>query len=171
MIDSRYRFHAKRLGMPLDFNRRMDLSNFPIERARLEVAMPTILLGSACMIGFGWMIQYEVNLAGPLIFLFVIGFCVSASMNTVQVLVIDIFPGRAGSATAANNLARCELGAAATAGVVPMIQKVGTGWTTTFFGLLVLVTSPVLWYIMHQGPKWRAATKERKEREQREGKA
>jgi MFS family permease len=166
IIDSRYRFHAKRLGMPLKFNRQVDLSNFPIERARLEVVIPTLAVGAACFIGFGWMVQYKVNLSGPLIFLFVIGFCVSASINTVSVLLIDIYPGKAGTATAANNLVRCWLGAGATSGVVPLIDKIGMGWTTTFFGLLVIVFSPILWYIMKNGPKWRRASKERKDRQE-----
>ncbi|RDW81883.1 MFS multidrug transporter-like protein [Coleophoma cylindrospora] len=166
IIDSRYRAHAKRSGLPLEFNRRVDLSNFPIERARLEVAIPPLALGTACMIGFGWMIQYKVNLSGPLILLFFIGFCTSASLNTVSVLLVDLYPGRAGAASAANNLVRCWIGAAATSGVVPLINKVGIGWATTFFGLLVVVFSPILWYVMENGPKWRRATKERKEREE-----
>ncbi|KAK2760950.1 hypothetical protein FQN54_002192 [Arachnomyces sp. PD_36] len=167
-IDSRYKVHAKRLGMPLDFNRHVDLSDFPIERARLEVAIPTLALGSAFLIGFGWMVQYKINLSGPLIFLFAIGFCISASFNTIAVLLVDIYPGRAGAATAANNLVRCWLGAGATSGVVPLINKIGIGWTTTFFGLLVVVFSPTLWYIMKNGPKWRRAAKERKEQQEAE---
>ena len=165
-IDSRYKAHAKRLGMPLEFNRRVDLSNFPIERARLEVAIPTLAIGSACIIGFGWMVQFKVNLSGPLILLFAIGFCVSASLNTVSVLLVDIYPGKAGTATAANNLVRCWLGAGATSGVVPLMNKIGIGWTTTFFGLLVIVFSPILWYIMKKGPKWRRAAKEREDRQE-----
>ena len=166
IIDARYRYHAKRLGLPLGFNRRVDLSNFPIERARLEVAIPLLALSSACIIGFGWMLQYKVNLSGPLIFLFIIGFCTSASLNTVSVLLVDLYPGRAGSASAANNLVRCWLGAGAVSGVVPLINKVGIGWATTFLGLLIVVFCPILWYIMQNGPKWRRATKERKERQE-----
>ncbi|KAL9105962.1 MAG: hypothetical protein Q9227_008955 [Pyrenula ochraceoflavens] len=163
-IDARYRVHAKRLGMPLRPNRNVDLSNFPIERARLEVAIPNVALGSACFIGFGWMVQAKVNLAGPLIFLFVIGFCVSASINTVSVLLVDLYPGKAGTATAANNLVRCWLGAGATSGLEPLIRKIGIGWTTTFFGLLCIVFSPLLWYVMRQGPRWRREAREKKER-------
>lgn len=165
-IDSRYKVHAKRLGMSLEFNRRVDLSNFPIERARLEVAIPTVALGSACIIGFGWMVQYKVNLSGPLIFLFAIGFSTSATVNTVSVLLVDIYPGKAGTATAANNLVRCWLGAGATSGVVPLINKIGIGWTTTFFGLILVVLSPILWYVMENGPKWRRAAKEREDQQE-----
>jgi hypothetical protein len=134
--------------MPLEINRHVDLTNFPIERARLEVAIPT--------------------LAGPLIFLFVIGFCTSSSINTVYVLPIDLFPGKAGTATAAKNLARCWLGAGATSGVVPLINKVGMGWTAVFYGLRLIAFSPLLWHVMKNGPKWRHATKARKERQGKE---
>lgn len=164
IIDSRFRAHAKRLGYPLEYNRRLDLSDFPIERARIEVALPTICVGSAFIIAFGWMVQAKVNLAGPLIFLYVIGFCVSASLNSIAVLLIDLFPGRPGSASAANNLCRCWLGAAGTSAIVPMINTLGLGWTTTFWGLLPIVTSPLLWYIMVNGPKWRKATKAKQDR-------
>ena len=166
MIDARYKHHAKRLGMPMEYNRRVDLSNFPIERARLEAATPTLALGSVCMIGFGWMVQYKVNLAGPLIFLFIIGFCVSASINTISVLLVDLYPGKAGTASAANNLVRCWLGAGSVSFVVPMINKIGMGWTTTFYGLLVIGFSPILYYVMRNGPEWRRATKAKKERQE-----
>lgn len=164
VIDSRYRYHAKRLGMPIVHNRRADLTDFPIERARIEVALPTLFLGCACQIGFGWTVQYKTNLAGPLILLFVIGFCLSATMNAIAVLVVDIYPSKAGTATAANNLLRCWLGAGATGFVVPMINAMGIGWTGTFFALVVVAFSPVLWYIMSQGPKWRRERKEKEER-------
>lgn len=114
------------------------------------------------MIGFGWMIQYKVNLSGPLILLFVIGFCTSASLNTINVLLVGIFPGRAGSATAANNLVTCWLGAGATSGVVPLIDKVGIGWTTSFLAALNVLFCPILWYIMKNGPQWRRNSTEKK---------
>jgi hypothetical protein len=115
------------LGVPLKYNRNVDLSNFPIERSRLEVIIPTVALVSACFIGFGWMIQYKVNLVGPLIFLFVIGFCVSASISTVAVLLIDIYPGKAGTASAANNLVCCWVGAGEMSDVEALIIKFGIG--------------------------------------------
>lgn len=117
MIDLRFKYHAKRLGMPIISNRRADLTNFPVERARLEVAVPTLFLGSACMIGFGRTVQYKTSLAGPLILLF----------------------------------------------VVPMIDAIGVGWACTFLGLVVIAISPVLWYIMNQGPRWRRESKEKAE--------
>ncbi|KAF2270032.1 MFS general substrate transporter [Lojkania enalia] len=170
-IDARYKAHARRLNIPLEYNRQVDLNDFPIEQARLEVAIPNIALGSACFIGFGWMVQCKVHLSGPLILLFVIGFCVSAALNTVSVLLIDIYPGKAATASAANNIVRCWLGAGATSGVEPLIVRVGIGWAVTFFGVLVVAGSPTLWYVMKNGPSWRRTMREKKERQRAEREA
>ena len=159
MIDSNFRRHSKRLGISTDANRQTDLTNFPIERARLEVALPTIILGSGCIIGFAWTLQFRTNLAGPLILLFVIAFCLSASLNCVATLMLDLYPDKAGTS---NNLLRCLMGAAATAVIVPMINGIGMGWSALIFAFLNLAATPLLWYIMRQGPQWRAETRQKK---------
>lgn len=155
MIDANFHRHAKRLGITIEKNRRTDLTGFPIERARLEVAVPTIILTTACTIGLGWMLQEQVHLSGPLIMLFFIGFCASASLNCIAALLLDLYFGRAGTVAASNNLLRCLLGAGATAATVPLINGVGIGWALTIFGFLNTVFMPLLWYIMRQGPSWR----------------
>ncbi|KAL9471055.1 hypothetical protein ACSS6W_008996 [Trichoderma asperelloides] len=162
MLDSNFKRHATRLGITVEKNRHTDLAGFPIERARLEVALPTILLGSACIVGFGWTLHYKTNLAGPLILLFVIAFCLSASLNCVACLMLDLYPGKAGTVSASNNLLRCLLGAGATAAIVPLIDAIGVGWAVTIFAFLNIVALPLLWYIMKQGPSWRAEMLQKK---------
>lgn len=164
MLDSNFRRHAKRLGIPIEKNRQTDMEHFPIERARIEVALPTILLGSACLIGFGWTVEAKTNLAGPLIFLFVLGFCISASLNSVACLILDVYPTKAATVSASNNLLRCLLGAGATAAIVPMINAIRIGWSVTIFALINIFALPLLWYVMRQGPRWRSrALKKKKE--------
>ncbi|KEQ85577.1 MFS general substrate transporter [Aureobasidium pullulans EXF-150] len=158
MIDTNFERHAKRLGVDTDNNKQTDLKDFPIERARLEVAVPMIILGSACNIGFGWTVQCKTNLAGPLILLFVIAFCTSSSLNCVACLMLDLYPGQAGTVTASNNLLRCLLGAGATAATVPLINAIGFGWAVMVFAILNVVALPLLWYVMREGPKWRTGT-------------
>lgn len=162
IIDSRFRHYANELGLEVVRNRKIDLTNFPLEKARIEVVLPTLYLGSACIIAFGWTVQCETHLAGPLILLFFIGLCSSATNSTFQVLLVDIYPGRAGAVTAANNLLKCWLGAAAAALVIPMINSIGVGWTCTLFSLLVVACSPLLWFIMKHGPRWRREAAEKK---------
>ncbi|KAK5047715.1 hypothetical protein LTR84_006380 [Exophiala bonariae] len=162
IIDSRFRHYANKLGLEVVRNRKMDLTDFPLEKARIEVVLPTLYLGSACIIAFGWTVQSETHLAGPLILLFFIGFCSSATNSTFQVLLVDIYPGRAGAVTAANNLLKCWLGAAAAALVIPMINAIGVGWTCTLFSVFFVAGSPLLWFIMKHGPRWRREAAEKK---------
>ncbi|KAF6233454.1 hypothetical protein HO173_008386 [Letharia columbiana] len=167
-IDWNYRRHAKKNGFPLTKNRHQDLTNFPIEKARLEVALPLLYIGNIGSIAYGWTLDYRTNLAGPLILLFVFGYGSMAAFQVMQILMVDINPGNAASATAANNLFRCLLGAGSTAVVVPMIDKMGVGWAYTFASLVWIALSPSLWLLMKYGPGWR---KDKKEKEHRKEKA
>lgn len=165
-IDWNYRRHAKRNGFPLVKNRHQDLTNFPIERARLEVALPLLYIGNIGSIAYGWTLEYKTNLAGPLIVLFVVGYGSMAAFQVMQILIVDIHPGNAASVTAANNLFRCLLGAGSTAVVVPMIDKMGVGWAYTFASLVWIALSPTLWLLMKYGPGWRKEKKEKEDRKE-----
>ena len=84
--------------------------------------------------------------------------------NTSNVLIVDIYPGKAGATTASNNLSRCLLGAVASAVIVSMINAMGSGWAFTLIGLLYLVFAPVLLLIMKYGIKWRKEIRDKEER-------
>ncbi|KAL6716027.1 hypothetical protein ACLMJK_006989 [Lecanora helva] len=166
MIDLNYRRHAKANGFPLTKNRYQDLTDFPIERARLEVAMPLLYLAVVSLIGYGWVLNARTNLAGPLVMLFLFGYGSSTSFQVLQILMVDITPGQAAAATAANNLFRCLLGAGSTAVVVPMINRMGVGWAYTLLALLWVCFSPMLWSLTKYGPIWRKAKKEKSDAKQ-----
>ena len=82
-----------------------------------------------------------------------------------------------GSATAANNLLRCELGAAASAAINPMRMKMGWGWAFTTLAFISIAASPTLWITTRYGIKWRQrrirneAEKEKVKREKAEARA
>ena len=88
----------------------------------------------------------------------------------MQILMVDINPENAAAATAANNLFRCLLGAGSTAVVVPMIDRMGVGWTYTFASLVWIAFSPLLWALMKYGPKWRKEKKAKIDAEEKEAK-
>ncbi|KAF4632081.1 hypothetical protein G7Y89_g6043 [Cudoniella acicularis] len=163
-IDWNYRRYAKALGYPLKKNRQLDLTNFPIERARMEVALPLFYLGAAAMIAYGWVLHYETNLAGPLILLFVMGWAFLAAYQSLNILLVDMHPGRGATVTAASNLFRCLLSAGASAVVVPMIEAMGRGWTYTFAAAVWLLFSPVLFLLIRWGPGWRKEKKAKADR-------
>ena len=155
LADWNYKQHATRLGVSVDKRRQQDLSDFPIEVARLQIALPLVGLASATLIAYGWVLQTAQQLAAPLILLFFIGFAGSGAFSIVSTLVVDVCPESAGQATAANNLVRCFLGAGASAVVGPMLKCLGRGGTYTIVGGLWVAFVPLMLCIMKWGKAWR----------------
>ncbi|KAI0595705.1 major facilitator superfamily transporter [Biscogniauxia sp. FL1348] len=163
-----YRRHCKKLNVPFDRLRQQDLTNFPIEQARLQISSPPLIMFALVLSGWGWALEYRAPLAVPIVLLFLMGITLVGFTNTVNILIVDINPGQAASATAANNLTRCLIGAAATALISPMLSGIGAGWSFTIFSLVYIIFCPVLWLIMKNGVKWRKAKLEKKEKKARE---
>ncbi|KAJ5587857.1 uncharacterized protein N7459_003622 [Penicillium hispanicum] len=155
LVDWNYRRHARRAGMPVVRNRRQDITNFNIERARLEIALPVYYLSNILMIAYGWVMGRRVNLAAPVILLFLSGWALNATSQVLNALMVDIWPGQSAAATAANNLMRCELGAAASAAINPMQIAMGWGWAYTTLAFISVAASPILWIMTRYGIKWR----------------
>ena len=81
--------------------------------------------------------------------------------------MVDIYPGKPATATAANNVVRCLLGAGATAAIGPLANAVGNGWAYTILALLFVLSSAGPVATMRSGIKWRRAKKEKSERKER----
>jgi MFS family permease len=163
IIDWNFRRHAHRLGIPVEKGKQHDLSEFPIERARMEVAIPMVLLGAVGLLCYGWLIALRVSIAGPCVFLFMVGYSITAGFNCMAILLVDMYPGKPATATAANNLVRCLMGAGAAAAVIPLIDAVGFGFTVTIASGIWIAFTPMLWVIMKYGPKWRKEAKAKQE--------
>jgi hypothetical protein len=153
-IDLNYRRYAKKLGFPLVKTKQTDLRSFPIEKARLEVALPMIIV-QALSTSYEWTTHFNTNLTGPLIFLFILTTSAALYFTILSILLIDLYPESPGTTAAANNLVRCWLGAAATVAIIPLINVMGRVWSATFFGFLCMAFTPILLAIMEWGPEWR----------------
>lgn len=163
-INWNYRRHAKRVGIPLTKGSQDDLSNFPVERARIEIGMPLLAISTCVLFSWGWALEYNAPVAVPCVLLFLMGVGMIGFNNAVMVLVTDMYRTKAGAATAANNLTRCLIGAAFTAAISPMIESIGAGWSFTILGFLCLAGAPLLLVIMKNGIKWRRNIKEKEDR-------
>ncbi|RJE19044.1 transporter, partial [Aspergillus sclerotialis] len=126
VIDNNYARTARKLGFPVDRRKGDDLRHFPIEKSRLQTVFPGMALGIAAFIPYGWVLERRAPLVAPLILQFVISFCFIASLNTLNTLLIDLFPDRPATAAAACNLVRCWLGAVGAAVIDHMLS--GMGW-------------------------------------------
>ncbi len=153
--------------------RQHDLSHFPIETARLQAGLPLYALSTAIMLAWGWAVQRQVHLAVLCVLLFLNGVGMIGFQNAANTLLIDITPGRAGAAVAANNLTRCLVGAVATAVINPMVRGMGgPGWAFFVIGALYAATAPGIFLLMARGVAWRQAERvaEDRRRAKREAK-
>lgn len=164
LLDRNFARFARNLNVKVHKGRDQDLTQFPIEKARLQIAIPASYFACVMVICFGWVLDVNGPLAAILVILFLAAFAMSIAFNVTSTLLVDFYPRRAGTATAANNLVRCLLGAGATAVVIPMINGMGRGWTFTFLGLVIIAASPMLWVNYIWGMKWREQRRVRDER-------
>lgn len=155
MLDRNYKKVAKQIGFIIDRKHGDDLRHFPIERARLEIIWPILSFGLACVLCYGWVLEKNAHLAAPLILQFFIGLCVNGAFNILSTLVVDLYPQSPSTATAANNLVRCFMGAGGTGIINIMIDQMGRGWCFTFISLVCFSTMPMLWVELKWGPGWR----------------
>lgn len=155
LIDINYKRIAKANNITIDRERGDDLRNFPIEKARVQVICPFLAVGIIALVAYGWVLQFEAPIAGPLTLQFVMGLCLVGSYNVMCIMLVDLYPESPAIATAANNLVRCLLGAGGTAIVVPMINTMGRGWCFTFIAAVLTLASPMLWVEFKWGPSWR----------------
>lgn len=164
VADWNYARHSRRLGITVSKTRRQDdLLEFPLERARVEVILPLVVLAGFSMIAYGWVLHYATNLAGPLVLLLFMGYSISATFNIMSVLMVDIYPESPASATAANNLVRCWVGAGTSAAIVPLINGVGRGWAFSLLGFTCFLCVPALVVVSKWGHGWRRERHRREE--------
>jgi MFS family permease len=147
-------------GRLMDWNYRRvakndNLAGFPLERARLSVAVPFLVVGTAAVLCYGWTLEVETSLAAPLVMHFLIGLFLTSAFNCMSVMLVDYYPLSPSTATAANNLVRCLVGAGGTGIINIMVEGMGRGWCFTFIAAVVAAASPILWVLLKWGPGWR----------------
>ncbi|KAF2627738.1 MFS general substrate transporter [Macroventuria anomochaeta] len=155
VVDWNFKRHAARLNMPISKGKQQDLSNFPIERVKLEIVLPGHVIGILGLIMFGWTVKFQTHLAGPEVALFITGFGISTAFNITNGLLIDLHRDKPAAATAAINFVRCLMSAAGSAAIIPMCRAMDPGWAFTFIGLVYVVLIWVVVWIMKNGLKWR----------------
>ena len=162
-IDWNFRRHSQKLGIDIVKGKQQDIENFPVERARLEVALPIMYFGCAGFLPYGWVMSLQSPpLAAVIILLFINAWAISGSMQALSVLNVDCHPESSAAASAALNLIRCLLGAGGVAAVIPLLDKIGSGWTGTLVTFIWILSSAMWWAPLIWGPRWR---KEKKTKE------
>ena len=160
-INWNYRRHAKKLGLTVDKGQQIDLANFPIGQARLEVALPLLYVTAVLVIAWGWALESRTSVAVPCVLAFVMGVVYIGVLNVFNTLITDLYRKKAGAAIAANWFVRCMFAAVMTAVIQPLILAVGSGWAYTIMGSSYVVFSPAMLLIMRKGLAWRKEEREK----------
>jgi MFS family permease len=146
--------------LDFDYNRVKSLyegnpEDFPLERARLRTLWLWAGIQIASVLVFGWTMEYHVNIAVPIICTFFLGWSATSIIGIITTYMVDIFPKKGASATAALNFVRCLMGAGGTAAVLPITNAIGVGWTFTLWAGLMLAALGLIILQMAKGQKWR----------------
>ncbi|KAJ5149143.1 hypothetical protein N7448_000721 [Penicillium atrosanguineum] len=138
--------------------------NFPIEYARMRNTWWITAVFIVCTAVYGF--SLDTHLAVPVILQYVIAYCATAIFTINSALVIDLYPGASASATAVNNLMRCEVGAAGVAAVQPIIDAITAEYTFLLLAGITLAMVPLLMAEMRWGAGWRMERTERLKRKE-----
>ena len=156
------RIAAQNGGLPPFKNNKQDISDFPIERARLQIAVPSAITAAISIAAYGWLLHYEAPLWVSIAFLFLIGYFMTASYQVMNVLVVDLNYDTPATATAANNLVRCFIGAASTAAIIPLLDLIGRGMSYTIVAGIWTGIVPLSLLVYRYGLQWRRERDARK---------
>ncbi|KAL7913605.1 major facilitator superfamily domain-containing protein [Trichoderma velutinum] len=153
--DWNYARVARSHGFSVDKKRGDDLTKFPIEKARLSIVWPFVYVGAVAIICFGWAATLKTHISVLLVLTFAMALFLTACYNSMNLLLVDLYPNSPSTASAANNLTRCLMAAGGSAVIEPMIRVMGTGWAYTLIGILIIALSPSLFIVTRYGPVWR----------------
>ncbi|PLB45422.1 MFS general substrate transporter [Aspergillus steynii IBT 23096] len=157
LMDWNFRRHGRKVGVEVQRNQQtaQQLREIPLERVRLQLTLPLVYLSSICMLGYGWIMNYDVHIAGPLVILFLLGNANTAVNNSLNALIVDLNAYQPATAVAVTNLFKFLSGAGIVAGVLPLIDVVGIGWVGTIIAGFWCLISPLLWLLYVYGHEWR----------------
>ncbi|KAL5387044.1 hypothetical protein PMIN02_008233 [Paraphaeosphaeria minitans] len=130
--------NSRRLGLSSDKTEQHDLTNFPIERARLEIVLPLSMATAAVLIAWGWALQARTSIAVFCALGIILGISYTGVINAFNALVTDYYRTKAAGAVAIHWFCGCSVAAMMSAIIQPMIDGVGAGWAYTILGALHL---------------------------------
>ena len=158
LLDRDYIRTAKRYNLPVDKTTN-DLSNFPIERARLLSVFPLLAISTTATVGFGWALNQHTSIAVPLTLTFFSGASQVAIFTVCGTLLTDLNPKQSATVQAGYNLIRCALSAGGIAGLQALIDAIGVGWCFTVYSIIGALCIPIFVLLRSHGMQWRTGSR------------
>ncbi|KAF9068628.1 major facilitator superfamily domain-containing protein [Rhodocollybia butyracea] len=125
---------------------------------RLKSTVHGLVIFPLCVVGYAWVIQERVNLAGVCAMLFACGFTSIFVYTSTLAYIVDSNVGRSSSAVALNSFFRCTLAFIFEEIAVPMQDGLGDGWMYTIIAFIMGVSGVCTAVVMFKGEQWRKET-------------
>ncbi|BGP42886.1 hypothetical protein JCM10449v2_006898 [Rhodotorula kratochvilovae] len=129
----------------------------PEPEMRIRSTYPVLAVLPCLYVVYGWLVYYEVHVAGPVVVLFFLGAAIMVIYSSTLAYIVDANPGRSTSTMACNSLFRGLLACAASQAAEPILDKVGNGCFYSGWGILLLLFSAALILVVLRAGAWRAA--------------
>lgn len=158
LLDRDYIRTAKRYNLPVDKSTN-DLSNFPIEQARLLSVFQLLAISTSATVGFGWALNQHTSIAVPLTMTFFSGASQVAIFTICGTLLTDLNPNQSATVQAGYSLIRCALSAGGIAGLQALIDVIGVGWCFTVYAIIGALCIPIFALLRSHGMQWRTGSR------------
>ncbi|CAK7238933.1 MAG: hypothetical protein STHCBS139747_000354 [Sporothrix thermara] len=143
--------------LDVDYRRVTQADVVSLEKARLRLLPFFAVLQCGSLLMFGWTIDRHLHIAAPIISTFITGWTAVSTQSAVSTYLVDVFNAgnRAAAAGASVNLARCLCAAAGTSFIMPLINRIGTGFAFTVCAGIEAVALTGLAVQWRYGAAWR----------------
>ncbi|KAJ7221497.1 major facilitator superfamily domain-containing protein [Mycena pura] len=109
-----------------------------------------------CMLIYGWSIEKKAGgVALPVIVMFLQGFAQLFCFPSLNTYCLDVMQNRSAEVVAGNYMTRYFFAAAASAVVLPAVEKIGVGWFSTISSVFLVLVAVGIYCTALWGKSWR----------------
>ncbi|KAJ3805247.1 vacuolar DHA amino acid exporter [Lentinula lateritia] len=127
---------------------------------RLRCTLHGLVIFPLCVVGYAWVLQERVNVAGVSTMLFACGFTSIFVYTSTLAYIVDSNVGRSSSAVALNSCFRGTFAFIFEEIAVPMQDGLGDGWMYTIIAFIMAISGVLIVIVMLNGSRWRREAEE-----------
>ncbi|KAJ3880099.1 MFS general substrate transporter [Lentinula edodes] len=127
---------------------------------RLRCTLHGLVIFPLCVVGYAWVLQKRVNVAGVSVMLFACGFASIFVYTSTLAYIVDSNVGRSSSAVALNSCFRGTFAFIFEEIAVPMQDGLGDGWMYTIIAFIMAISGALIVIVMLNGSRWRREAEE-----------
>ncbi|KAF9062174.1 vacuolar DHA amino acid exporter [Rhodocollybia butyracea] len=128
---------------------------------RLKSTVHGLVIFPLCVVGYAWVIQERVNVAGVCAMLFACGFTSIFVYTSILAYMVDSNVGRSSTAFALNSFFKGTLAFIFEEVAVPMQDGLGDGWMYTIIAFIMGISGLCTAVVMFKGEQWRKEAEEK----------